>query len=111
MEKGLLFFTLAAGAFWLILDEFYGTKKVSGIASQLTPQLNNPITNAIDTTVGKVKEFTQWNVATPEEKEKTHKKIIEDIDKNENIKTKEAKKAIKDVVDDFYLKGGGMVTS
>lgn len=111
MEKGLLFFTLAAAAFWLILDEFYGTKKVSGIANQLTPQTNNPISDALNNVGESIKDFTKWEVKTPDEKEKSYKKAIEDIDKNDNIKTDSAKKAMKDLVTDFYMKSGGMVSS
>lgn len=39
MEKGLLFFTLSLLCLWVILDEFFGDKKLlSGIALKLTPQ-------------------------------------------------------------------------
>lgn len=100
MEKGLLFFTLAVGAFWLILDEFYGAKRISNIASQLTPTSTNPI-----------KDFMGWKEATPEEKEKTYKQTLDKIDKNKGIKTDKAKDAVKDMVTDFYLKSGGMVQS
>lgn len=111
MEKGLLFFTLAAGAFWLILDEFYGTKRVSNIATQLTPQMNNPITDALNNVGESIKDFTKWEVKTPAEKEKSYKKTIDDINKNDNIKSNDAKKAMQDLVTDFYMKSGGMVSS
>lgn len=39
MDKGLLFFTLAAACFWLIFDDLTGKKRLSNIALMLTPDL------------------------------------------------------------------------
>jgi hypothetical protein len=36
MEKGLLFFTLSVACLWLVLDEFYGGRKLSSIAAALS---------------------------------------------------------------------------
>lgn len=38
MEKGLLFFTLSLLCLWVILDEFFGDKRLSNIALQFTPR-------------------------------------------------------------------------
>jgi len=111
MEKGLLFFTLAAGILWLILDEFWGSKKISGIATQLTPDISNPVTDVIDKVGDKVKDTFSWRTLTPEDKEESHKKLKESIDKSDKIKDNETKKRIKEMVDDFYLSGGGRVSS
>ncbi|WP_434785680.1 hypothetical protein [Bacillus velezensis] len=42
MEKGLLFFTLAIAAAWIILDDFYGNKHLTNIAKTMTPDVNTP---------------------------------------------------------------------
>ena len=43
MEKGLLFFTLSMVAVWLILDDFFGSKRVSNMAMKMTPDINTPL--------------------------------------------------------------------
>lgn len=104
MEKGVLFFTLSVACLWLILDDLFGTKKVSGLAQQLTPNINMPV----DFFKDKVKDVVE-GTATPEEKEKQVKEAKEKVDKSESIKTDDAKKAIKDLIDDFYEKSGGKI--
>lgn len=55
MEKGLLFLTLSIGCLWLLLDEFFGGRKLSSIANSLTPQ-GTPITWKNDAQAQKDKE-------------------------------------------------------
>lgn len=38
-DKGLLFFTLSLLCFWLVADDLVGKKRLSNIASMLTPNL------------------------------------------------------------------------
>lgn len=104
MEKGVLFFTLSVACLWLILDDLFGSKKVSGLAQQLTPSFNSPLDFAKE----KVKEVVE-GTATPEEREKQVKEAKEKVDKSDAIKTDEAKKAVKDLIDDTYKKFGGKI--
>lgn len=98
MEKGVLFLTLTAACLWIILDEFFGTKKVSNVAQQLTPNAPNPF----EKTKEAVKDFMTWEVGTLEDKEERRKEINKQIEANDGIKTDKAKKALKDAVDAFY---------
>lgn len=94
MEKGLLFLTLAVGCGWLVLDEFFGNKRISNIAKNFTPTAPS-ITEAIKETV----------VGTEEQQKKKaldQEKLKNAVDKNKNIKTDKAKKAVKDAIDEFY---------
>lgn len=43
MEKGLLMFTLAMGCFWLILDDFYGGKRLTKLVIKITPDVKSPL--------------------------------------------------------------------
>ena len=38
-DKGLLFFTLSLVCFWLVVDDIVGGKRLSNIASMLTPNM------------------------------------------------------------------------
>lgn len=99
MEKGILFLTIAAGCLWILLDEFFGTKKISGVASQMTPTINNPLSNAIDG----VKDFVSWDVGTKSETEKNKdaSQILKNIEENPNLNNK-VKDTLKESVNDFY---------
>ncbi|MGE7954920.1 hypothetical protein [Lysinibacillus xylanilyticus] len=99
MEKGVLFFTLSVACLWLILDDLFGTKKVSGLAQSLTPDFSTPIDKFMNGSL------------TKEEKEQGVKDAKDKVDKSKAIKTDDAKKAVKDLIDHEYLKSGGMVTS
>lgn len=39
MDKGLVFFTLAAACFWLIFDDIAGKGRISSLAAMLTPDI------------------------------------------------------------------------
>lgn len=92
MEKGLLFFTLSMLCLWVILDDFFGSKKLSGIAQNLTPNIKSP---------GEaVSEFVE-GTATKKEMKSKENDIKKSIDKNKNMNPK-AKDALKDSVNHFY---------
>jgi hypothetical protein len=57
MEKGLLFFTLAVICLWLLLDDFFGDKRVSKLAMSVTPDVRTPIDD-VKQKIEKVKEHT-----------------------------------------------------
>ncbi|MGE7807103.1 hypothetical protein [Lysinibacillus sp. NPDC096215] len=84
----------------------FGSKKVSGLAQQLTPSMS--FASPIDFAKEKITEVVE-GTATPEEREKQVKEAKEKIDKSESIKTDEAKKAVKDLIDDAYEKFGGKI--
>lgn len=48
MEKGLLFLTLSILCLWLVLDEFFGERRLTAMVLKLTPDS--------DTTIGEIKE-------------------------------------------------------
>jgi len=102
MEKGLLFLTISVGCLWIILDEFFGTQKISGLSQKLTPDINTPIDKAIDSVKDTVDNFTKWETKTDGEKEKKRQEINKNIDSNKNIKDDKAKNALKDAVNKFY---------
>lgn len=37
-DRGLLFLTLSLVCFWLVFDDFFGKKRLSTLASYMTPQ-------------------------------------------------------------------------
>lgn len=45
MEKGLLMLTLAIGCVWLILDDFFGTKRLTSLVLSVTPNVTSPLDN------------------------------------------------------------------
>lgn len=86
MEKGLLFLTLAMLCLWLILDEFFGTNKISALAQRMTPDIPD-IWDApplIDVT----------------QADKNRNEAKENVDKSEL--NSEAKKQMKKMIDKFY---------
>lgn len=92
MEKGLLFFTISAACLWLLLDEFFGTKRLSNVAQNFVPNIKSP---------GEaVSEFVE-GTATKEEMQSKEKEVTDSVDKNKNLPEK-AKKAIKDAIKKFY---------
>lgn len=95
MEKGLLFLTLSVGCLWLVLDEFFGNKRLSSVVSNLTPDFKNP-----------VETFIQGS-ATPMEKDKIRQDTLNNIEKGKSSDS--AKKAMKDAVNRFYESTGGRV--
>lgn len=99
MEKGILFLTIAAGCLWIILDEFFGTKKISGISQKMTPTINNPIADAAEG----VKDFFTWDVGTKsvKEKNKDASNLLKEVDKNEKLNPK-VKEEIKKGINQFY---------
>lgn len=106
MEKGLLYFTISVALLWVILDEFFGSKKLSGIADNLTPDIKSPteavkeaVTDTVDKAKEKVKDAVQ-GTKTPKEKKDDAKKAKDNVDKS-NVNDK-AKGAIKDAIDKFY---------
>lgn len=103
MEKGILFLTIAAGCLWIILDEFFGTKKISGVAQQMTPTINNPVADAIDGVTEGVKDFVSWDVGTKtrDETKKDASNLLKEVDKNTKLDSK-VKDVLKDSISDFY---------
>lgn len=100
MEKGILFLTITAGCLWIILDEFFGTKKVSGIVQQMTPNASLPFEKTADA----VDDFFTWDVGNKgaKEIEDDRLKLKEKIKNDPNVKSDKAKKSLQDAVDHFY---------
>jgi hypothetical protein len=48
MEKGLLFLTLFMLCLWVILDDFFGTKKLTLISLSLTPNIGTSYSEAME---------------------------------------------------------------
>lgn len=106
MEKGLLFFTLALTAIWIILDDFYGGKHLSKMAQKMTPDISTPI--------DVVKDGWESTKDTVEEAGKTAKKAVEKASGYDTYKKyqkmkpeqkKKAKKAAKDSFIDGFWNG------
>lgn len=93
MEKGLLFLTLSVGCLWVILDEFFGDKRLTNIVNNMTPDFENPIKEAVhDVMYGK---------QTPAEKIEARDAAKEKVDKE--FKSSDSAKAdIKKAIDKFY---------
>lgn len=43
MEKGLLMLTLSIGCVWLLLDDFYGSKRLTSLVLSITPDVKSPM--------------------------------------------------------------------
>jgi hypothetical protein len=89
MEKGLLFFTLSMFCLWVILDEFFGTKRISAIAEKMTP--NTP----------SLSENLQKAWKDDEQAQKSKEKVKGNIEKDKKLNSKE-KKYYQGLVDHFY---------
>ena len=89
MEKGLLFMTLSVLCLWILLDEFFGTKKLSKVAESLTPDVGLVLGGGIPLDTSQ------------EEKDEAAKDIKDKIDKNKDLKDK-IKDDLKKGVDHFY---------
>ena len=92
MEKGLLMLSLSILCLWLLLDEFFGTKKLSNVAAKFTPN--------IPTVPEKINEALNGD---PKVKEKNREDAKKAIDKQPNTEiNKAAKDKLKEMVDHFY---------
>lgn len=106
VEKGLLFLTLSVACLWVLLDEFYGTKKISKIAKNFVPEIPNPI-EAIKENVDDFVNGTKTDTDKKQDKDK----IKNEIDKKPGVSDK-GKDALKDAVDQFYNNmPGAVITS
>ncbi|MEC1692620.1 hypothetical protein P9E05_14145 [Bacillus mojavensis] len=107
MEKGLLFFTLALTAIWIILDDFYGGRHLTKMAQKMTPDIGSPldvVTDGVESAKEAVQDAGKKTV-------KKGKKVIEKAtgydkykDVQDAIKKKpELKDQIqKDIKDSFW---------
>lgn len=93
MEKGLLFLTLAVGCLWLILDEFFGDKRLSNIVNNVTPDFENPLKEAVHNAM--------YGKQTLEEKVEAKEALKDKVDK-EFKSTDKAKSEIKKSIDMFW---------
>ncbi|MBV2241160.1 hypothetical protein [Bacillus inaquosorum] len=113
MEKGLLFFTLALTAIWIILDDFYGGKHLSKMAQKMTPDIGSPL-DVVSDGVESAKEAVQdAGKKTVKKAKKTGKKVIEKAtgyDKYKSVqdaikKKPELKEKIQDNIKDSFWGG------
>lgn len=92
MEKGLLFLTLAMLCLWVILDDFFGDRKLSNVAKQLA---------------GSVKENgLEWVNEDQAEKAKEEKE--KEIEDDPSLNPSE-KKWLQDFWDKFWSRPGGEI--
>lgn len=100
MEKGILFLTITAACLWILLDEFFGTKKISGVAQNMTPKMETPL----DKVTEGVKDFFTFDMkldSKPKEKIEQRNNVNKKIDDNPNMDSK-LKQELKKSVDKFY---------
>lgn len=78
MEKGLLFFTLSILCLWLLLDEFFGNRRISKVALTLTPELKIPFFEPM--TTDDMRESIEESDNITDSGKDTMNKIIDELE-------------------------------
>lgn len=89
MDKGLTFLTLSLVFLWLVFDDFVGKKRLSNLATMMTPDLSLPVPQVVqdakeqlDKAQQKGLEKDKKATSELEQQKKDDKKKSEDVKKN-----------------------------
>ena len=92
-----MFLTLSVACLWLILDEFFGDKRVSGVVMNLTPDFENPIKQAISNALNGDKTLSE----KVEAKENAKDYVDKNMKSSDSVKSE-----IKNAIDQYWLERG-----